>query len=157
MHFSKVFALLSLAAVSTALPNSNPYNPSSQPVFNCNTNVAQQACCQNEQDFNKDHAGVAPKLKSALNAPTSNNGGGLLGGLLGGIFPNLLAGSLDNLVANIPTNIPIGLECSLEFDNCNARPTCCNFGTQADTQENAGLLSGLLKLGNVNICSVDLL
>jgi hypothetical protein len=111
MHFSKVFALCSLAAVSTALPNYTPYNPSSQPVFNCNTNVAQQACCQNEQDFNKDHAGVAPKLKSALNAPTSNNGGGLLGGLLGGIFPNLLAGSLDNLVANIPTNIPIGLEC----------------------------------------------
>jgi hypothetical protein len=107
MHFSKVFALLSLAAVSTALPNSNPYNPSSQPVFNCNTNVAQQACCQNEQDFNKDHAGVAPKLKSALNAPTSNNGGGLLGGLLG----NLLAGTLDNLVTNIPANIPVGVGC----------------------------------------------
>jgi hypothetical protein len=121
MHFSKVFALLSLAAVSTALPNVNPYSlspespspesPSPEPVFNCNTNVAQKACCQNEQDFNKDHPSVAPKLKSALNAPVSNNGGGLLGGLLGGIFPNLLAGSLDNLVADIPTNIPVGLGC----------------------------------------------
>lgn len=111
MHFSKVFALLSLAAVSTALPNANPHSPSSQPVFNCNANVAQVACCQNQQDFSKNHASVAPKLKSALSAPNSSNGGGLLGGLLGGILPNLLPGTLDNLDANVPANIPVGLGC----------------------------------------------
>jgi hypothetical protein len=107
MHFSKVFALLSLAAVSTALPNYNPNSPSSQQVINCPANVAQVACCQNQQDFSKNHASVASKLKSALSAPNGSNGGGLLGGLLG----NLLAGTLDNLVTNIPANIPVGVGC----------------------------------------------
>jgi hypothetical protein len=108
MHFGKSFALLSLTSVATALPKANPKSPS-QPSFNCNTNVAKQACCQSKEWRSKDHESVAPKLQSAFSAPLSSSGG-LLGGLLGGTLNNLLGGALDSVF--IPLNLEVGKECA---------------------------------------------
>ncbi len=100
MHFSKVFALFSLAAVATALPSANPNNPSTGPNFQCSSSLGSQLQRCRTKTTLKDAKSVTPKLDRTLTS--SSSGSGLLGGLLGGLLQSPNIPILNNLFAEIP-------------------------------------------------------
>ncbi|KAE9369495.1 hypothetical protein N431DRAFT_485386 [Stipitochalara longipes BDJ] len=142
MYFSKVFTLISLAIVATAVPNINPNAPEAQLSNDCPNNGATKACCNSKQTFNLNNPSeYYKKLAFVLRRPNSGNGG---------ILNNILPGLLQTV------SVPLGLECSLDIGSCNEH-TCCVFGPEEDTEENTGAFSDLLKnglIGDVHFCTL---
>jgi hypothetical protein len=99
MHFSKVFAAVSLFVVATALPNT-PQQKTICPTKNL-------YCCKSTGVFDLSDPNNRDKVNSWKNKPTDNSGG-LAGGLS---VLDILNGVVQTVQADVPVKAPIGLGC----------------------------------------------
>jgi hypothetical protein len=103
MHFSKVFAVVSLSVVATALPNTPP-----QQKTNCPSETHKLYCCKSTEVFDLSDPNNRDRANSLLNQPTGDSGS-LVGGVP--VLNNILSGVAQTVQADVPVKVPIGLGC----------------------------------------------
>ncbi|KAE8449988.1 hypothetical protein EG329_007127 [Mollisiaceae sp. DMI_Dod_QoI] len=132
MQLTRLFAILSLAAVTIAAPTVEPAKRTSGNV--CNQNVGVNSCCP---------ANPVTQSTKSLD-PTMS---GALGGILG-ILPILLDLDLPSVPVAVQCNAIIGATLPL----CGAQNVCCMTPYTGNPSQSNGNLISLLNNDNIALC-----